>query len=466
MTAPFTLPPTGAATSPLLGIAVVAGVSLAMLLALRQLRARAGLHPELVRKLAHVGTGTISLTLPWIFDRSWPVVVVSSLAILLLIGSRSVPALQRHVGGVVDGVSRVSLGECYFPAAVAGLFALAHDQPLLYAIPLLLLTVGDAAAAMVGVQYGRWHFQSPDGTKSAEGSVACFTASFLAVHVPLLLLGDVGRLETLLIALSVALLVMLLEAVAWGGLDNLFIPLGGYVLLVRLLGASVPVLAGTSAVAVALLAMALAFRRRRTLTDSALVAGVLLGVVCWGLGGVRWLAPPLLLFVIYPLLWPKRRQVAERPHTLVAIVAVAAAGLLWLLVGHATGQPAFYFPFTLAFAAQAVAIGVSWLRDRRDRGAAITGHDASHGLRADAPAIAAAALSSWLVFGGPYWALAARTPRLGVQLAAGFPILLLAGLLYALLIPADRHRPTAAFPWGRQVIAGLVASAVGAFLLA
>ena len=133
-------------------------------------------------------------------------------------------------------------------------------------------------------------------------------------------------METLLIALSVALLVTLLEAVAWGGLDNLFIPLGGYVLLVRLLGAGVPVLAGTSVVAVALLVLALAFRRRRTLTDSALVAGVLLGVVCWGLGGVRWLAPPLLLFVIYPLLWPKRRQVTERPHTLVAIIAVAAAG--------------------------------------------------------------------------------------------------------------------------------------------
>ena len=108
---------------------------------------------------------------------------------------------------------------------------------------------------------------------------------------------------------------------------------------------------------------------------------------------------------------------------------------------------------------------MSWLRDRRDRGAAIAGHDAPHGVRADGPSIVVAALSSWLVFAGPYWALATRSPRLGVQLAAGFPILLLAGLLYALLIPADRNRPTAAFPWGRQVIAGLVASAVGAFIL-
>jgi phytol kinase len=461
----FRLPPTGAGLPPVAGIAIVAALSLAMLLALRQLRGRAGLHPELVRKLAHVGTGSLALTLPWIFDRTWPGVVVSSLAIIVLAASRSVPFMQRHLGGVVDGVSRVSLGDCYFPAAVAALFAITHGQPLLYVIPLLLLTLADAAAALVGVSYGRWHFQSPDGTKSAEGSVACFTASFLAVHVPLLLLGDTGRLETLLVALSLAILVTLLEAVGWGGLDNLFIPLGGYVLLDRLLGASVPVLAGTSAVAVALLVLALVFRRRRSLSDSALVAGILLCVICWGLGGPRWLVPPLLLFLVYPFLWPKRGQSTERPHTIVALVAVAAGGVVWLLIARIAGRPGYYFPYTLAFAAQAVAIGVSWLRDRRDRGAAIAGRDAPTGLGADAPAIVVAAAFSWAVFVGPYWALATPTPRLALQLVSGLPILLLAGLLYALFIPADRNRPTASFPWGRQALAGLAASAVGAFML-
>ena len=283
-----------------------------------------------------------------------------------------------------------------------------------------------------------------------------------------MLLTGLGRAETLLIAASLAILVTLLEAVAWAGLDNLFIPLGGYLLLTRLVGESVAVLAGVSLVACVLLATAVALRRSRTLTDSALVAGVLVGVACWTIGGTAWLMPPIVLFLTYPLLWPKRRQFVEKPHTLVALVAVAGVGVVWLALARALDHDGYFFPFTLAFAGQAAAIGVSWFRDRDSARARRAGAPArpEHDVRRDARAVLLASVPSWLVFAVPYWLLVPHGTRATWQALAGWPITLLAGALYVLLIPADHARTTGAFPWWRQVVATLAASAVGALLVA
>ena len=49
--------------------------------------------------------------------------------------------------------------------------------------------------------------------------------------MPLLLWTDAGRLESLLIALNLALILMLAEAVAWRGTDNLLLPVLALLLL-------------------------------------------------------------------------------------------------------------------------------------------------------------------------------------------------------------------------------------------
>src|SRR5207248_6187645 len=116
----------------------------------------------------------------------------------------------------------------YFPLAVCVLWLLylntGDGEPVRsrigYLVPLLLLTLSDALAALVGVAYGRFQYTTPDGFKSLEGSFAFFLCSFVCVHVPLLLLTDRGRAETLLIAVLLAWLATMFEAIAWGGLDN------------------------------------------------------------------------------------------------------------------------------------------------------------------------------------------------------------------------------------------------------
>jgi len=91
--------------NPWAGIAAVALALVAMLAALRLVRARWGLHPELLRKMAHVGLGLSALSFPWLFTARWPVVLLGALALMTLLALRHVPRLRATVGGVVNGVS-------------------------------------------------------------------------------------------------------------------------------------------------------------------------------------------------------------------------------------------------------------------------------------------------------------------------------------------------------------------------
>ena len=67
-------------------------------------------------------------------------------------------------------------------------------------------------------------------------------ATFLCTAVPLHAWGGVGMVESLLIGQLLALVVALLEASAWRGLDNLFVPIGGYFVLRALMPLDVEML--------------------------------------------------------------------------------------------------------------------------------------------------------------------------------------------------------------------------------
>lgn len=201
-------------------------------------------HPEVARKLLHIGMGLAMLPVPWLFDATWPalvLVVVTAPALLALRTAR----LRGSWGAVLCGVGRrQSLGEIYFVGGVAALFFLTGDDPLRFSIPILLLALADAAAALVGIRYGRRHYTTFDGDKTLEGSLAFLIAAFLCIQIPLLLFSPLQSVETLLIALLLSLLLMMIEAVAWRGLDNLFIPIFGFLLLDGAMGMSIGELLG------------------------------------------------------------------------------------------------------------------------------------------------------------------------------------------------------------------------------
>jgi phytol kinase len=336
---------------PWLGIVLVLAALLALQVIARLWRRGNPHRAELSRKLMHVSLGLLTLTFPWLFDEAWPVFVVCGAIAIWLIAVRRLSFVQRRFGGAIE-VERPSWGEVYFPIGVALLFVLSAGNPILYCVPLAILTLADTAAALVGSEYGHWHFTTLEGgKKSAEGSVAFFLVAYFAVHVPLLLATPIERVDVLLVSVTLALLVTVFEAIAWRGLDNLFIPLGGFVLLSELPRLGTDRLVLQLGVVVLIAVVAALRRRRTTLDDSALLAAMLAGYGIWTFGGWEWLVLPVVLFLrgqVQPALTEPTEAAGPHFHHVDLVLSVAAPAFLWLLLARLLDRPELFFPFAVA----------------------------------------------------------------------------------------------------------------------
>ncbi len=196
------------------------------LMALVRRGARAmGLAAEVQRKLVHVGTGLYALCLPWIFPDRWPVYMLIGLTLIVMLGLR-LPRFAKGIGGALHGVERSSYGDFLLAGSVGLCFFLAEGQALLYVLPLAVLTLADAAAALVGTRYATRLYKVEEGYKSLEGTVAFFVVTLTLSVVCLLGLTDLPLANVLALALMVTGFGTLVEAQSWRGFDNLFLPLG------------------------------------------------------------------------------------------------------------------------------------------------------------------------------------------------------------------------------------------------
>lgn len=332
-------------------VAVLAfGMVVALLGLLRAYQMLSRPEPEMVRKLFHLGGGLLGLPLPWLFRGLGPVVALAAAVAALFVALRAVPALRNGIGQVLAGVKRKTVGEFCFVSSFCLLFWLAKGDKLLYGVPLLVLAVADTFAALVGAEYGKKHFRAWKGRKSVEGSAAFFLAAFFCVHVPVLLLTQTARLESLLIAVNLALMVMMAEAAAWWGLDNIIIPLFSFALLKMFLPMQATQLAEHLAFLLSLSLFIRFWRNRTTLADDALFGVSLWGYVVWALADWRWVVPPLLLIVTYTVVTRHTPHDHGRIFNFPVVLANIVGGLLWLLLYRASGQTDYFYPFAATFA--------------------------------------------------------------------------------------------------------------------
>jgi phytol kinase len=213
-------------TDPWLGLALVMG-AFGVLLAIFSLIGHL-LQPEVLRKALHVSLGLTALSFPWLFEDNWPVLLLGATSFAGFLGVRiGVPMLRRLARSLAH-IHRVSIGEFCFITATCIVFVLASDDPVLYSIPMLVLTLADAAAALVGTAYGRHRYQTWDDYKTLEGSAAFFVVAFACIYLPLALFSDASNGESAAVAALVAAATTVLEASMGRGVDNLLVPLGAF----------------------------------------------------------------------------------------------------------------------------------------------------------------------------------------------------------------------------------------------
>ena len=219
--------------NPWLGIALVLGVDACLIGSIYAVRRFTVLPGEVMRKLIHLSTTAVSLTFPWIFLDAWPPFLLSSVAIALMLLARA-PALGGLIDdfGVGDSLRRDAWGEFYYPIAIALLFLATRGEPLYYVVPLFAIGFGDAAAAVFGKAYGKLRYRTAGReTKSVEGSLAFLLVAFAGGWVALGGWSGLTPGEAGILALTAAVYMSMLEAIAWHGMDNLLSPFGGLLVL-------------------------------------------------------------------------------------------------------------------------------------------------------------------------------------------------------------------------------------------
>ncbi|GEM45835.1 diacylglycerol/polyprenol kinase family protein [Deinococcus cellulosilyticus] len=358
------------------------------MLALKWWQKRVNPHPELARKLMHIATGLVALTFPVLLQDSKAVWLACSLAIIMLLLQKFFKPLKA-LGSVLNSVERVSLGDVYFLISIALIYQLA-PEPIYFMVPVLVLTLADALAALIGVRYGQTRYFVAKDQKSLEGSAAFFLVAFLSTHIPLLLSNATGRLESLLIAVLVGLVIMIIEAISWEGLDNLFIPYGTLVVLRGHVGdppmTMVYDLLGLLGIAL----VTISLRKKTRLDHGGLMAAILMGFIVYSIAGVKWLVAPVILLVCYIVL---RRPLGMHSSSVKNVAVVCIPPTIWMLISiygmaPVPTQPLFYV-YSLSIATQAAAMSGRSLPDLRQ-------------VMGSVPLIVLLFFTPYLALGGPF----------------------------------------------------------------
>lgn len=315
------------------------GVLMAMMALIRHVSHNKNLSSELQRKLVHVGTGLYALVLPWVFADSWPVYLLGGLSVVVMLVLR-LP--NSRLGQTLHSVNRRSYGDLLLAASVGICLFLAEDQLFLYVLPIAVLTLGDAAAALAGTKYGTQFFNVEEGRKSFEGSAVFFLVTLLISMMCLMLMTQLAPANIIVLSLMVAGFGTVVEATSWQGFDNLFLPLGILIFLDVHSSSSLAeliLIAGAFAIgtfAFKLIAPKLGLSRHAA---SAYVTAVFLILAVTAFQNTIL---PILILVAHA--WSRSAAPCKSQFPNLDIVAgLALISFGWLVLGNATGQNAVAF---------------------------------------------------------------------------------------------------------------------------
>jgi len=212
-------------------IAGSASILIVFLTALSNFASRRSWSPELKRKCVHLSVGLYALSFPFIFDDVWPVLVLTGIGVAAVLILRLPLLAGWSLASALHDVGRKSYGDVMLPASVGLMSILSGNKPSLFILPIAVMVLSDSAAALVGMHYGRRFFPVGSGSKSLEGVMAFFVVTSLIAYPLLLAMTPMNPVDAVLFSIFIAGFGAVIEANSSNGLDNLFVPLGVYLVL-------------------------------------------------------------------------------------------------------------------------------------------------------------------------------------------------------------------------------------------
>ncbi len=251
---------------------------------------------EMTRKFVHLSAGLVSLSFAYIFKSHWTLLVMCA-------GFLGIIKITKRFDMLVSvtGITRKSSGDYLHPIAIYVVFLITFflQKPHFYVISILVLSVSDALAALIGKSYGFRVFEIEEERKSIEGSLIFFLSAFLITHLGMLLLSEMGRQECVITGLVVSILVTSFEALSLGGADNFFIPLGTLYILHKFETYTINLMIYKFCILGMVFALAalLASKSRQLDTSGAIGIG-LISYAAWSLADFEWYIPILIMTVL------------------------------------------------------------------------------------------------------------------------------------------------------------------------
>jgi uncharacterized protein (TIGR00297 family) len=276
-------------------ILLVLGAVVALLTIGMETLARRGVFPQwLCRKVLHVGAvGACALAPLFLEDLTVLTVVVAASAMLLLVLVGTGMLFREESG-------RKSWGIALFPLPYLALLLLFPEmsERWLIAIPMMILALSDALAAVVGKLLNTPAYTLTGDPKTIGGSLAFVVSAWMILVLMPSPLSALPALYLQGLALLLAALLAATEALGSKGRDNLYIPSAAAMLLYGAIAGNAFDFLLPSLLALPFAAVFIALTvRKGWLTLGGAVAASLLGVWVIYFQGVLWLLPLLVFFI-------------------------------------------------------------------------------------------------------------------------------------------------------------------------
>ena len=305
------------------------------------------LNSEFIRKILHIGSGIGGLALPFIFEKKSSVIILGAVFLMLLISIRIVKHKITGFKKVLETKNRKTFGDIYFIISILGLWIASSEDKIMYSLPLIILMFSDAFAALIGEFYSKYKFDTGFGTKSVEGSVTFFLTTYFICINFFLFFSNIKSINIVLVSLLLSILAMILEMISWNGLDNIFVPLFVYLFLKLNLYLTARELMYKLWVIVMLLIIIILNRKKTTLTKVAQTASLFFLYIVMIIGGIKWVVPPLIMYLGYYHFTPKvRGQVKD---SLKGLLTIAFTTSMWLAMSIILDKNKMYLIYIFTF---------------------------------------------------------------------------------------------------------------------
>lgn len=345
-------------TDDIIGISIISVWIVALFILSEYLKRVKNLEAEKTRKLVHFGAGPIILSFPWIISSPHTVGFLCIVFFLMLVIGKKTGWLSG-----VHSVERDTSGAFLYPFAVWLCFYISEGDSLLFCLPIAILAVADAGAALIGKKHGQHKYTVYDGIRSLEGSLTFFVIAFSLSILLFTLFQKPGWPEMLLVALLLAIMTTALEGISILGLDNILIPYGGFLLLERSLRMGLNELSGWFEGMLISSAVVLFSWRRVGLTEAGALSIFISGSFAWALGEWYWSVPLLTLYALFVLLVVFSKKIESpslqgKKYTLEDILPTVLGALIFILIFAHFQDDSLLIPYLTALSSGgAIALG-------------------------------------------------------------------------------------------------------------